>query len=270
MIFQNTGPSGGRLAWLLGTSVKMPYRNEERHTQWNKEVIRERTIPNINYGCASHLIPDDCYNKYAELSRDKTHCFKIFKAAGLPYPKLIDPENYDLPFLGRINSSSKGQGITKYNRVEDIKKYDRNDFYVEFIQGISEHRVYVWENEIVAETNKDISKNIHSFIRNFNNGSKLIPGFIQHRKRLDILNASIEAVQRVGLDYGAVDLIIDRYDNYYILEVNSSPCLAKIWGCFFAYHLNRKFNLNIKFEWTVNMRKLTVEKVPEKYFFGRQ
>lgn len=267
MIYQNTGPSGGKLAHLLGCSVRMPYKNQDRYSNWNKEVVRDRIIPPINYGCEMKYVPLECMNYHSELTKDKLYCFGIFEAAGIPYPKLINPEKYDKPFLGRKNNSSKGEGIVKYKAGSENWKKNKHDFYVEFINGVSEHRVYVWGNHIVAEANKDMSKNRHPFIKNFTNGSKLEVGYIKHPKRLNILDDCIAAVKYCGLDFGAIDIIIDDNNNYKILEVNSSPSFANIWGYLFAEHINRIFNLGINFEWTIDFKNKKINTPSEKFYF---
>jgi len=43
---------------------------------------------------------------------------------------------------------------------------------------------------------------------------------------LRVVKASLEAFKLTGLDFGAVDVIVDREEKPYILEVNSAPTLA--------------------------------------------
>ena len=174
-----------------------------------------------------------------------------------------------MPFIGRKNKSSQGHGIIKYKpRSENYNKLG-SEFFVEFIDGASEHRVHVWGKEVLIELNKDFSKNSHNFIRNYNNGSKLVPGYISSNKRLDILDACVSAVQCCGLNFGAVDIIIDKSGGWYFLEINSSPKLSRLYAMIYAQHINRFFNLGKTFDRVINLNSVTSEKIDEKYFFKK-
>lgn len=266
MIYQNTGPSGGKVAYLLNTSVRMPYGNSD-NSNWNREFNRENKIPPVNFGCARKYIPLDSINYNSEDVQDKLFCFSVFEAAGINYPKLINPENYkDKPFLGRKNKSSKGKGIIKYKSNSETWKIHNNDFYVEFLNITHEFRVHVWGEHILIELNKDFSNN-NGFIHNFDNGSKLVPGYLKHNRRDELLKMSIDAIKYCGLDFGAVDLAATEDGNIYCLEVNSSPSLAHTFGYIYALHMRRIFNLNIEFDWYID-RDFKIKKTPKSYYFG--
>lgn len=270
-IYQNTGPSAGILAEFLGCDLVMPYGNNDyRNRVHYRSQERGFKLPiPINFGCARKYLSSSSFINYnSELISDKLYCFDIFHALDIKYPKLIDPKEYNKPFLGRRNKSSQGRGIIKFE--DNFEKWDRygSDFFVEFIDGNSEHRVHVWGDNILIELNKDFSENIHSFIRNYHNGSRLIPGYIPHKDRIKILNACIDVIKYAGLTFGAVDIIIDKNDNWYILEINSSPRLSKFYALIYAHHIIKIFNLNIDLEYILDYENVSVKKIPENYYFG--
>lgn len=269
MIWQNTGPSGSKLAEILDCSVKMPhYGTQDRYNRLHCERKGSTVLPPINYGCAMKYIPLDSVNFNSCIIKDKLYAFKIFDALNIKYPRLIEnPEDYDDFFVGRKNNSSQGRGIVKFKPKS--KKWNQYgcDFFVEYIKGKKEMRVHVWGNDILLELNKDFTNNRDTFIRNYNNGSKLVPGCINHPKRNEILQACKDAINYCGLDYGAVDIIVDEKDDWYFLEVNSAPKLSWFYAYIYAEHINKIFNLDIQFKHYIDWNELTAKKIPESFYY---
>lgn len=258
MIYSVTTKSAGRLASLLNVSIKHPFGGGR--SRFDKDVVRigNEHCPNINYGLEKKYIPknvrDNIINFHAENSSDKLFCFKTFDKVGVPHPPIIDPESYDGFFLGRRNFASRGFGITKFKPRSENYQRNKNsyDFCVAFINSVAEYRVHVWDGNIIIETEKDFSNNTHPFIRNSIYGSVAKLGYIRHNRRLEILDAAILAVKSIGLNFAAVDIIIDEQDNYYILECNSGPLLIGVNTFFYAEFLTNRFNLNVRKWWTFN------------------
>jgi hypothetical protein len=264
MIISVNGPSGGKLASLLGCSVYHPNGEDRDYPEYGSDRIRDRKMPvYINYGCKRKSLPVDCINYESEDVADKVWCFKMFETCDIPHPELIDPSTFKGSFLGRDNGKSKGRGITFYNEGNSPRQHD---FFVKFIKGKSEHRVHVWGSEVLIELNKQFGT--HSFIQSSPYGAKMRAGHIAHKKRIEIIDKAVEAVNILGLHYGAVDILVDENDNYYILEVNSAPSLAGIFAYVYAEYINRKFDLGIAFDQALNGNKLidtSWEKYSEKY-----
>ncbi len=254
MIYQNTGPSGGKLAFLLGCSVKMPHGNQRYAAdRWSQETTRDGVLPiHINYGCAKKFLPEGCINYNSEDVQDKVYCFGIFDQHKIPHPKIItDPANYDNFFLGRKNNSSQGNGITRFKPRSENWNKRGCDFFVEYIDVEKEFRVHVIKGMAVIEFNKDFSK-CRDFIHSKQFGSKLHFGKLDHPQRYDILDASIKAVHACGLDYGAVDIISEKETGrWMILEVNSAPSLAHEIGYIYAEHFARLLDVKINKWWEI-------------------
>lgn len=256
MIFQQTGPSGGKLASLLNCSVKMPYNNSG-YEKWCRPTERKGILPiAINYGCDKAHLPkslnaSNCLNYNSEDVGDKVKCFEIFDTLGIPHPQLVtDPANFDAPFLGRKNKSSQGNGITKFKpKSENWNKY-KCDFFVEYIEVAQEFRVHVFKGQVVCEFNKDFSE-CKQFIHSKQFGSKLVFGKLNHPARFDIIDASIKALHGCGLDYGAIDIISDANGKWYILEVNSAPSMAHTIGFLYVEKFCHCYGYTIEKFWTV-------------------
>ena len=256
LVYQISGPSGGKLAFLLNCSVKMPYGNEG-YENWSCSKERDGILPMaINYGCDRKHLPEtlnqsNCLNYNSEDTGDKVKCFEIFERLGIPYPKLVtDPANFDAPFLGRENKSSQGRGITKFKpKSENWNNYGC-DFFVEYIKVAQEFRVHVFKGQVVCEFNKDFS-NCDGFIHSKNFGSKLVFGRLNHPARFDIIDASIKALHGCGLDYGAVDIIADANGKWYVLEVNSAPSMAHSIGYLYAEKIAHFLGYKIEKFWTI-------------------
>ena len=277
MIYSVNGPSGGKLAHLLKCTVLHPDMGWNRfYGEWGRDKVRETTIPMvINYGVKKEILiknnvdPNNCLNYNSEDVADKLKCFEIFDQYNIPHPKVItDPANYEGVFLGRKNHSSQGNGIERFEPKSEDWDKKGSDFFVEYIEVEKEFRVHVIRGATM-EFNKDISK-CTNFIHSKQYGSKLHFGALDHPDRFKIVNYSIQAVKACGLDYGAVDIIVEKgTGRWLVLEVNSAPSLANSFGYYYAQLLNHQYGLGLKFDWYIN-KDHQVIKIPDPFFFGRE
>jgi len=257
MIYSVSSKGSGVLAKLLNMSITHPYEFYGDGSDLYKDVDRGRkdNEPDINYGVRESWIPKTCLNYHAEKAFDKLKCFEIFDNLNIPHPKLIDPLTYDYCFLGRKNFKSKGEGIVKFKAKSESYQKNKSfyDFTVEFIKGVREYRVHVFQGEVLLEVEKDFTHNSHPFIRNVVNGSIARPSYIKHKNRLDALNWSIEAVKGVGLDFAAVDLIEGEDGRLLVLECNSGPLLNGSIPYIYADYISRRFSLEINRYWNIGL-----------------
>jgi hypothetical protein len=120
-----------------------------------------------------------------------------------------------------------GDGIHIINRGDDIVPAP---LYVKYIKKTQEYRVHILNNEVIDQQRKARKKDVADEevnwqIRNHDNG------FIFMREGVDLPEVAIKqatyALQALGLDFGAVDLIYnEKQDKYYVLEVNTAPGLT--------------------------------------------
>lgn len=239
-VYSCCGWSGGKLAFLLGTSVRFPYNNEDRNHAWTQNKEREVKLPRaINLGCRRKFIEEDSLNYNSENSIDKVEVFNRFDKLKIPHPRLIDPKTFEGKFLGRKNKASRGRGIQIYE--PGAKKIAEHDFFVELLDCKSEHRIHFFMGEVVCELNKKIKEG--SVIHTAEQGSPLELGPIVHPKRKKMIKYGALAVEAMELDFGAVDIFVDKNDDVYILEVNSDPGMSGLIGFLYADCFRKHFKL---------------------------
>jgi len=252
------GPSGGKLAFLLGDSVFFPRGEKRFGLGWERNVIRDGQLStNINYGVKKEHLPEhvnewNCLNYHSENAQDKLFCFKKFDELGIPYPKIINPEEHykNGSILGRKNFSSKGDGIVRYLKDSEKWREKQHDYFCEFIYVEAEARVHVFRGMVICEQRKDFGDNPH-FIHNTKNGSKLFRSPINHPERWKILKACCDAVKAVGLDYGAVDILFEKETGRWLFaEVNSAPSFAAGTGYLYATRIAHHLNVGINVWWS--------------------
>lgn len=122
--------------------------------------------------------------------------------------------------------SSGGRGIEVYS--DRRSQIPRAPLYVQYIKKMNEYRVHVFNGQVIDITEKkrrrefDGERDAH--IRNLDNGYVFVRDNVQAHESVGPL--AIAAVQALGLDFGAVDIIYNRRRNQaYVLEVNTAPGL---------------------------------------------
>lgn len=117
-----------------------------------------------------------------------------------------------------------GAGIRILNRGDPIPDAP---LYVEYVKKKKEFRVHVVGGAAVdvQEKRRRAGTDTNSMIRNHDNGWVFCHENIVEPAGLR--QQAIDAVQRVGLEFGAVDCIWnERRNQVYVLEVNTAPGLA--------------------------------------------
>ena len=160
------------------------------------------------------------------LASDKLASLEVMQEAGVPVPDFdTDPEalleRVGYPILGRRRRHARGSDIKLVLQERDYKK--RMHHYVQYIPTVREFRVHVSNGEAIRVQGKFLDRPSEAVphIRNYHHGY----GFRTPRRRLlsERLDAACLAVESLGLDFGAVDLLIGDDRGTYILEVNTAP-----------------------------------------------
>lgn len=124
-----------------------------------------------------------------------------------------------------------GEGIRLVHKDDENSSLsDDAKLYVKYIAKTDEYRLHVFRNEVFfvqrKARNKDVADDkVNWQVRNHGNG------FIYAHIDVDVPDeakqAAIMAVNHLGLDFGAVDMIYNAKRNtYYVLEVNTACGLA--------------------------------------------
>lgn len=106
---------------------------------------------------------------------------------------------------------------------------ETSEFYTEYIPNTREYRVHVFRDEVIRVQGKYLDypeQHKNSYIKNYAQGFRFrAPDreLISSRKE-----AAIAAVRALGLDFGAVDLLIGEDRKEYVLEVNTAPSCSPL------------------------------------------
>lgn len=175
-------------------------------------------IINWGYTCGRGLNCNIIGNKMRE--------FKILHSAELT-PKMWENcpyEESEYPILGRKISHSKGNDIIFIPSPIGDNAY--SDFYVKYIDKKAEFRAHILGDTVAIITKKKrIDDRSDKIIWSFDRGYRQCT-YLQGKKYWDIVaNIAIKAIKAVNYDFGAVDVVIDKSNKAYVLEINSAPGL---------------------------------------------
>lgn len=165
------------------------------------------------------------YNKYTQ--------FEKMQAAGVRTPKFFNRNNvprnfagWGWPLFGRELTHREGKDIRLALQPEDIalRFAAGTSFFTEYVPRITELRVWVYRRRHLASYEKVMRHPAHYkyYGCSYRNGfafELLKEGNIN---RDAVAQASL-AIDALGLDFGAVDLILGKDNLPYVLEVNTAP-----------------------------------------------
>jgi carbamoylphosphate synthase large subunit len=238
--------SGTRLAQALDIRVYTP-RIKCRNS--NRSII--------NYGCSyiPWLSPNQViYNKPEAIIKacNKIATFAQLTQSEVPIPhwthlKIAAELWFEVPkaivFCRTIINGSKGKGIVVARKIEELVDAP---LYTLYIPKNEEYRVHVAFNKAIhiqkklkltpqELENRGIT-DTNPLVRNSSNGyvfsSNLTfeyeeDGSYTDTKYFWLTEYAIKAVRSLGLDFGAVDLIVGKDGKCYVLEVNTAPALEE-------------------------------------------
>ncbi len=161
-----------------------------------------------------------------------------------------------------------GQGIVTATRPLELVLAP---LYVRGIVPKAEYRVHVFNGEVIdycKKINIEGHDNVDNLVRNHNGGWT----YARNVERIErVEQQAIKSVRALGLDFGAVDIVLsDIDDEAYVLEVNSAPGLMDDGRTLDAYvnaivnmsnggNTNRTTILNSIEEKRTTMRRLMEE-----------
>lgn len=126
-------------------------------------------------------------------------------------------------------TGNSGEGIVLIETIQDWDNYDhtRAKLYVIYIPKKQEYRVHVIGKEVALTQRKAVSRNhigeVNYQIRNHDNGFVFVKNEEDPIPDSVIEQAKL-AVELIGLDFGAVDVIYNEYRaQAFVLEVNTAP-----------------------------------------------
>jgi len=200
------------------------------------EPPREKIDILIRWGSQKQIAvkPNKVYNKLSAIRQtsDKLTALKVLDSNGVRVPPFstIDGNNNYFPALGRKIKHTGGEDIILLLQQSDLKKAKEAgcSFLTEYIPTKNEYRVHVFGDKAVKVSQKILTepdKATNPWVRNLDTGYT----FREPRTKLSKIDEmlAINAVQALGLDFGAVDLVVSDKNIAYILEVNTAPGLLE-------------------------------------------
>lgn len=184
---------------------------------------------------------------------NKIEQFQRFTATGVSCPSFAtsidDAKNIDskILFARTLINATNGRGIVEFS--SDQQEYPRAPLYTAYIPKKSEYRFHVFGGQVIDVQEKrkkrDFGDGRNTRVRNVHNG------YVYCRDGVNppdgAADLAVRAVDAVGYQYGAVDLIYNEKRNQcYVLEVNSRPGLMGTTADKYAEALISMYNLTRK------------------------
>lgn len=231
VVIRTSGPSNG--ARGLATKLRELISDGRVAISQRYEGFRRSTAV-INWGSTAPLTASIVYNEPSSvaLAIDKLETLHLLAQNGVSVPEYttILPNDRAGIYLARTKlRSSGGDGIIVVRPKDDVPEAP---LYVRYIPKLLEYRVHVFNQEGGSSTyvqqklrrNETEQTADQKLLRNHANGwvfahpiGDIIP---------DVIVQATNAVEYLGLDFGAVDVVVGREDSKaYVLEVNTAPGL---------------------------------------------
>jgi len=116
-----------------------------------------------------------------------------------------------------------GHGGSGISMVSSNSRAREGYFYQKYIPKIAEFRVHVCGKHGVSWIRK---KPEDESAITWNSNHAVQHTFKNHIVRKALENLAVDACAALSYDFGAVDIIMDKYGTLYLLEVNSAPALT--------------------------------------------
>lgn len=100
--------------------------------------------------------------------------------------------------------------------------------YTRYVKKKDEYRIHIFDGQIIDVQRKALREGVENpnwKIRNAANGFVYVRGNVEAPE--DVITQASKAMNSIGLDFGAVDVIWNEHEQQaYVLEINSAPGLA--------------------------------------------
>jgi len=238
-----------------------------QHSEGSKELARALSVPRIkhhgsnfrgkpdktiiNWGAGLQKVresaPETLLNcrvlnhpERVDVASDKLQAFRAFQAAGVPIPEFTTDiaeahrwlEADETVMARTVLRGHSGRGIVIMDPEQGDTWDVRANLYVKYKKKKDEYRVHVLRNQVIDVQRKGLreefrgQEDVNWMVRNLANGFV----FVRNDGRTppqSVLDAGVAAVNALGLDFGAADVIYnERESQAFVLEVNTAPGLV--------------------------------------------
>ncbi|RLC82920.1 MAG: hypothetical protein DRI61_00860 [Chloroflexi bacterium] len=240
------------------TGVKLAEINNWTPINNFRDIQIEEEDVLIRYGVSSYpnkdLEFDYVLNKADDikLASNKLRCSRYLLLHGVLTPTIYIEKDLieEFPVLGRRRYHSRGDDIVFIENRRQLRR-DHSNYYVKYIDGIAEYRLHVFRNldnpedyEAIRLCKKINTSGEEHRIRNVEHGY-VFKDHYHHDIEIeeDIIREGIRAMKTIGLDFGAIDVLIERETLLpWILEINTAPRLNKYGRQLYSYYFNYMVN----------------------------
>jgi len=205
----------------------------------------------IRWGCTSNIPQRKVVNdsKYIHLVNNKTEFRRILNDNNLcPKTWFNTNDNIFFPVIVRPEHHSRGRNIyyceNNKELVFAIERCYPNYYISEFINKIEEYRVFCAQGRIICVAKKT-PKDINDIAWNVAKGGRF-DNVRWGEWNLNVLDKAISAFNLSELDFGGVDVMVDKEGQSYILEINSAPSLTSPY---------RQQCFSLLFDWIVENKE---------------
>lgn len=130
-------------------------------------------------------------------------------------------------YLARLDGKSGGEGIKLYDKGQLPDPNEKWDFFSLMVAKEHEVRIHVALGNVICEQVKYMPQGAVHPIRNYDNGARFSNKNIENvltRQHADTARRmAINTAAALSLDFGAVDVMVSKRGNVYVLEFNSAP-----------------------------------------------
>jgi hypothetical protein len=163
---------------------------------------------------------------------NKLTALTAMKAAGVRVPEFTNDvelakswiEDERIVLCRKLLRANSGRGIVVAKTVEELVSAP---LYVKYIRKEKEYRLHVFNGKVIDFVEKKKRRGFeenpvyNKYIRSYEQG------WVMVRDGVTVSDATkveaVKAVAALGLDFGAVDIVIDREGLPVVLEVNTAP-----------------------------------------------
>lgn len=225
--YKMTSQSAKKLAQALNTKRVYPHKNY--HPRCTHVIINwgSSVLPSWNCIGPTYL---NRTSKVA-IAANKRNTFNSFLLEGVKHPDWTDDKECAQSWIEQGHkvvcrqtlTGHSGSGIIIASTVEELVNAP---LYVKFVKKDKEYRVHVFNSKII---DYQLKKKKHNYEGGLYGIRNHLNGWIYARSDVvlpeAIANESINAVQALGLDFGAVDICTGLDGQVYVFEVNTAPGL---------------------------------------------
>jgi len=145
------------------------------------------------------------------------------------YEKISEDSNLEYPIICRPLQHAKGRNFIVLNNSNELNHFlDLNEmtnfYFAPYLEKDAEFRVHCGLGKVISvlEKPKPSNPSQKAWNRSLNGDPFIYIPWSEYN--YDMCITALKAMEAVGADFGAVDII--RFeDKYYVLEINSSPTL---------------------------------------------